>query len=97
LVLNPAVGPPGFVTAATGTNFPPNIDVVVTWQGPPGSSNVHTDAKGNFSVAVLVMPHDSPGPRVAVVAGFPSAVASFLVVPSTVRPPGRNGQLFIRG
>src|SRR5262249_18060437 len=44
LSLNPGLGPPGFVTVVTGTGFPPNADVIVSWLGAPGSTTAHTDA-----------------------------------------------------
>jgi hypothetical protein len=97
LSLDPALGPAGFVTTVTGTGFPPNSDVVVSWLGPPGNATAHTDATGTFTVGLLVMPHDEPGPRSAVAAAFPGVAAAFLVVPSTVRPPSTNRQLVIRG
>jgi hypothetical protein len=97
LSLNPGVGPAGFVTVVTGTGFPPNSDVVVAWQGPPGTATAHTDATGLFTVGLLVMPNDDPGPRSAVAPGFPGVAAPFLVVPSSVQPPSPNRELIIRG
>lgn len=92
LVCIPPIGPPGFVTLAVGTGFPPNTPVVLRWQPGIAGARTVTDAKGNLSAPVLVMHHDVLGPRALVAqAGggllATTASAPFLVVPATLGPP----------
>ncbi|HEY7201973.1 MAG TPA: hypothetical protein VIC57_17255 [Candidatus Dormibacteraeota bacterium] len=97
LTLTPAVGPPGTVTVAHGTDFPPNIAIQLAWsQGIAGttSPSVVSDGTGAFTTTVLVLPHDELGTRVLTAVslvppdssllGFASA--SFLVTPGAVQP-----------
>jgi len=97
LTLTPAVGPPGSVTVAHGTDFPPNIGIQLAWsQGIAGTASAAlvTDASGAFTTTVLVFPHDELGTRVLTAVslvppdssllGFASA--SFLVTPGAVQP-----------
>jgi hypothetical protein len=97
LTLSPAVGPPGTVTVARGTDFPANLPVQLAWsQGIAGTTqpSVVADASGSFSTVVLVFPHDELGTRVLTalsvtppgssLLGFASA--SFLVTPGAVQP-----------
>ena len=94
IVLDPPIGPPGFVTRATGSNFPPGATVSLTWTAgltatmPP----VVADASGGFAVQVLILPRDALGPRFLAgtftAAGGGSAQSGlFLVVPGTGQPP----------
>jgi hypothetical protein len=96
LRLDPSVGPPGFVTIATGVGFPANAPVVLTWSvgiTPTPLAPVFTDASGSFTAQVLVLPGDQEGPRklraVVTLSGVPAtpATAPFLVVASTAQPP----------
>lgn len=92
----PPIGPPGFVTLAVGSGFPPNAAVTLAWRLGIGGAQTVTDDKGNLSVPVLVMHRDVLGPRELVAtagAGLlaPSASAPFLVVPATLGPPEVRG------
>jgi hypothetical protein len=74
----------------TGTNFPANTMVVVQWNRGIGSVAVGSGPSGQFTAQLEVFPHDQEGNRNAVAAGFPTAVAPMLVVPSAVEPGGSN-------
>ncbi|MFF3852940.1 VWA domain-containing protein [Micromonospora sp. NPDC002575] len=99
LRVDPAIGPPGFVTAAVGTGFPPGATVRLRWQ--PGITTtpdtVDVDADGSFRTQVLVLRKDELGPR-DLTAGRASgrafgpvrATESFLVVPRGLDPPLRG-------
>jgi hypothetical protein len=92
LTLSPALGPPGFVTQASGAGFPPNVLVHLSWTVGLGSSTVRTDAHGAFRAAVLIFPQDETGPRALVAAPvtkgrFTSVQAAFLCVPGSEQPP----------
>ena len=68
VALDPPIGPPGFVTLAVGTGFPPNASIVVlNWRAPalrsPLPKNIKTDANGSFQIPILVLWHDVLGPR----------------------------------
>ena len=68
VALNPPIGPPGFVTSAVGTGFPPNASIVVlNWKEPalrsPLPKNIRTDGNGSFQIPILVLYHDLLGPR----------------------------------
>jgi hypothetical protein len=98
LTLNPSVGPTGFVTKATGTGFAPNTAVQLVWQPGLGAATVNTDAAGNFTKMMLIMPGDATGPRklVAAVGGTGLVQDDFLVVlsPYQVASVGTEIQLF---
>ncbi|MDP9442424.1 MAG: hypothetical protein M3P34_09680 [Actinomycetota bacterium] len=90
LTLTPAVGPPGFVTLAQGTGFPPG-PVTLTWTPGLGFTPATAGPDGTFAVRVLVFPKDRLGPRAAVAsAGGVTANAAFLVVTPTVQPSGSD-------
>jgi hypothetical protein len=68
VALNPPIGPPGFVTSAVGTGFPPNASIVfLNWGKPdllsPLPKTITTDANGSFQIPILVLYHDLLGPR----------------------------------
>ncbi|HEV2087911.1 MAG TPA: hypothetical protein VGR21_06345, partial [Cryptosporangiaceae bacterium] len=90
-VLNPPIGPPGFVTLAVGSDFPPGAAVSLTWApgitAEPDAVTVARD--GTFNVQVLVLRRDVLGPRdlTATGAGFGEVSQTFLVVPRSVPPP----------
>ncbi len=68
IALDPPIGPPGFVTLAVGTGFPPNASIaVLNWMTPalrsPLPKNIKTDANGSFRFPILVLYHDVLGPR----------------------------------
>jgi hypothetical protein len=96
LRLDPPLGPPGFVTIATGEGFPANAPVTLTWSvgiTPTPLAPVFTAATGAFTAQVLVLPGDVEGPRklraVVTLSGVPAtpATAPFLVVAGTAVPP----------
>lgn len=101
VALDPPIGPPGFVTYAVGTGFPPNASIVVlNWEDPalrsPLPVTIKTDASGAFQIPILVLYHDLLGPRHlrAIVANpfgdrAGSAIeadAPFLVTPGRSQP-----------
>ena len=95
LKLDPEVGPPGIVTTAMGTGFPPGAKVDFAWTVgvlPPGVATVVTTATGTFTFEILIFPHDTIGARQLVASrdptspNFASAMADFLVVEGSVQP-----------
>jgi hypothetical protein len=93
LTVSPELGTAGFVTTATGTGFPPNAIVDVTWQPGIGHTAATVGADGRFVVHALVFPNDRLGPRALVAqGGGTTAFDAFLVVQSTVQPSGQNVQ-----
>ncbi len=96
LTVAPASGPPGLVVIATGTGFPPNAPVTLTWTAGITAIPlvpVISDAVGGFTAQVLILPHDRIGKRnLRAVASVPGLVVDpvsvpFLVVTSTAGPP----------
>jgi hypothetical protein len=92
LALDPPIGPPGFVTKAIGSGFPRNVQVRLSWQPGIGTRTVQTDARGAFTVPVLVFAQDQTGERVLratpVSRGrFARVDANFLCVPGSVQRP----------
>jgi Tol biopolymer transport system component len=95
LTLDPPLGPPGLVTMATGSGFPPGAVVDLRWsRGLTASpSTVFVGRDGTFSVGVLIFHNDAVGPRTLVAApasgtpAFPPASADFLVVQGPLQPP----------
>jgi hypothetical protein len=92
LTVDPAIGPPGFVTKATGSGFPPNVQVTLSWKPGIGTQTVRTNDKGSFETPVLVFPQDRIGARVLratpVDKGrFDKVNAKFLCVPGSVQRP----------
>ncbi|MGI8683963.1 MAG: hypothetical protein ACR2MO_02485 [Acidimicrobiales bacterium] len=94
LRLEPPLGPPGFVSSAVGSGFPPGAPVTLTWS--PGitaipRSQLVADATGAFRTPMLVFNRDLIGPRrlTATPAGgaaFPAVSTPFLVVSGTLQP-----------
>jgi len=91
IVAVPAIGKPGFVTSVRGTDFPPGVPVVLTWQPGITASAAPTrpGADGTFIAQLLVLAKDQTGPRTITAAGpgFAPAVTPFLVVAGTFGPP----------
>lgn len=96
VVVNPAIGPPGFVTVAQGTEFPPGTQVRLAWDfgitTTPDTVTVGPD--GTFSTQMLVLRKDAIGPRTLraeFLAGTPFGTVRteqpFLVVQRQVGPP----------
>lgn len=97
LVLNPIVGPPGTLVTVTGSGFPANTPITVSWSVSSGSVVITSDAHGNLPPTILpVLVPDVLGPRNAVAATSPPAQAAFLVVPSTAEPGGSSGSYLFR-
>lgn len=89
LKLNPPLGPPGFVTLALGTGFPPGSTVKLVWSvGISAPTNAVVAGNGTFAVQMLVFHRDRLGPRdlVATGPGFAPVKAAFTVVPGTQQP-----------
>jgi hypothetical protein len=96
LKVEPPQGPAGLVVIATGTGFPPNAPVTLTWSVGITATPLEpvvSDATGGFRAQVLIIPRDRDGRRnlraVASLPGldFKPVTARFLVVPSTAAPP----------
>jgi hypothetical protein len=96
LKVEPTNGPPGIVVIATGTGFPPNAPVSLTWSAGITATPlvpVVSDADGSFTAQVLVLPRDQVGARnLRAVASVPGLEidpvrAKFLVTTSTAEPP----------
>jgi hypothetical protein len=96
IVVNPAIGPPGFVTQASGTNFPPGAVVRLSWDlgitATPNTVTINPD--GTFRADMLIMRKDPLGERRLVgvrVTGTPfghiRTEQPFLVVPRSLDPP----------
>ncbi len=89
LVLNPGLGPPGTIVTVSGTGFPPDAPVTVSWSVSTGSVVIVADALGNLPPSqLLVLTPDVLGPRLAIASSAPPAIAPFLVVPSDSEPDG---------
>jgi len=89
LTTDPPIGPPGFVTIAVGTGFPPNSTVTLLWNpGISAPTRVKVAANGSFRTQMLVFNKDQLGPRLLVAsgAGFTPVTTSFLVVPGNQQP-----------
>ncbi len=95
LVLQPPIGPPGFVTLAVGTGFHPNASVTLAWAPPalvlqpPGL--VMTDQSGGFRIPVLISYREALGRRALKATTVREgrsreSVAGFLVVPGRGQP-----------
>ncbi|GAB3160832.1 VWA domain-containing protein [Micromonospora sonneratiae] len=101
LVVDPLIGPPGFVTVAVGTNFPPGARVRLTWDfgitATPDTVPVNPD--GTFRTQVLILRKDPLGPRrlkAVLVSGTRFGPVTteqpFLVVPRALDPPNFHGR-----
>lgn len=95
LRVNPAIGPPGFVTAAIGSGLPPGAQIRLSWSRgiseTPGIVRVRQD--GTINVQALIFHHDLlgfrrlqagpvDGPRFGTVSS-----QRFQVVARAVQPP----------
>ncbi|MGW1766878.1 hypothetical protein ACWCQL_22770 [Streptomyces sp. NPDC002073] len=95
LVLTPPLGPPGSVTQAHGSAFPPGATVRLRWSKgvTVASAPVVVRADGTFTAPVLVLVQDALGERkltathaVARAALFRPVPAPYLVVPGVLQP-----------
>ena len=94
LELDPPIGPPGIVTIATGSGFPPGSTVVLTWTLgiTQRLQPIVADATGAFRVQVLVFHNDIVGVRDLVATpadgvSFPSFEVPFRVTEASGQPP----------
>ncbi len=94
LELDPPIGPPGIVTIATGSGFPPGSTVVLTWTKgiTPKLPPIVADETGAFRVQVLVFHHDVLGMRGLMASpadgvSFPAFEAPFRVSEPSGQPP----------
>jgi Tol biopolymer transport system component len=92
--LDPPIGPPGTVTIATGSGFPPNTAVRLQWSIgiTPHLPPVVTDAGGNFRVQVLVFHNDRTGTRELLAdavdgSTFPETAVPMFVSQAPTVPP----------
>lgn len=95
LRLSPELGPPGAVTQALGSSFPPGATVRLRWSEgvTAASAPVVVRADGTFSAPVLVLVQDALGPRelrathdAVPVPLFRAVKAEYLVVPGVLQP-----------
>jgi hypothetical protein len=88
LRMDPPMGPPGFVSTATGSGWPPGA-VTIGWDAGGDPITAVADAAGGFSVPVLVLPGTTLGVQglQGAGAGWVSASGTFLVVPHSAGPP----------
>jgi hypothetical protein len=90
--INPPLGAPGFVTIATGVNFPPGTTVNFTWDNgitASGSSAV-VQPDGTFSGQILILRKDQLGNRNLTATGLHFGAvppAPYLVVARSQQPP----------
>jgi hypothetical protein len=98
LTIVPATGPPGTVTTVTGTGFPKDTDVKLSWDlGIRPVTTAKSNGDGSFTWQVLVFPRDdSLGPRKVVALDFPPASAPFLVGPPSLQPGGDDLEVIFR-
>ena len=88
LTMSPSLGPPGFVTTATGAGWPPG-PVTIGWDSGGDPIDAMAGDDGTFRVAVLVLPGTTVGPQGIKGSGPDDLAASgsFLVVPHSAGPP----------
>ena len=92
--LDPPIGPPGTVTIATGSGFPPNTAVRLQWSLgiTPHLKPIVTDSSGGFRVQVLVFHNDQTGPRELLAdavdgSTFPETAARMFISQAPTVPP----------
>lgn len=102
VAVDPTIGPPGFVTKAIGTKFPPGAVVRLTWE--PGVTaapdTVAVGPDGTFETQELIMRKDQLGPRLLKAEwvsgpkfGSVRTEKDFLVVPRQLAPPIYGGRV----
>ncbi|MFE2410238.1 hypothetical protein ACFXDE_18060 [Kitasatospora sp. NPDC059408] len=93
VTLDPKVGPPGLVTLAHGTGFPPGAAVRLRWSAgvTAAAAPVTAAPDGTFTAPVLALAQDTLGPR-ELIATLPDLPAlgevrtGFVVVPGVLQP-----------
>ncbi|MEV7028534.1 hypothetical protein AB0O00_41265, partial [Kitasatospora sp. NPDC093558] len=93
VTLDPKVGPPGLVTLAHGTGFPPGATVRLRWSAgvTAAAAPVTAAPDGTFTAPVLALAQDTLGPR-ELIATLPDLPAlgevrtGFVVVPGVLQP-----------
>lgn len=97
ITISPASGPTGYATIVSGTGFPLDTTITLTWDRGLTAKRpivVTTDATGAFRVGAYVLPNDLEGPRTMTAgtpqdaSAFPGVSAPYLVVPGSGQPPG---------
>ncbi len=95
LQLDQEAGPPGTVVVATGSGFPANTQLRLSWSLgiTPKIPVIRTDEHGRFRMQVLVFHNDLVGPRdlratPVAASAFPPVSATMLVTRPSVAPPG---------
>ncbi|MGA5822913.1 CARDB domain-containing protein [Kitasatospora sp. NPDC094028] len=93
LLLDPKVGPPGIVTLAHGSQFPPGTTVRLRWSAgvTADTAPVVVAADGTFTAPALVLVQDTLGPRELVATlpdlpAFGEVRSPFTVVPGVLQP-----------
>lgn len=92
----PNVVPPGRTTTLSGTGFPANAHVQLSWiVGNPGLPSIPvlvTDSKGNLVTNFLIFQHSAPGKLTITAAAlapdpaFTPPTTDLLIVPGSVQP-----------
>jgi hypothetical protein len=97
LTLDPPLGPPGQPTVLTGSGFPANANVTLTWpsdvEGSPSTAT--TSSSGSIDLSVLFFLHDQLG-KITITATVTGSAASanYLIVPNTMQPAGSSLELY---
>ncbi|MFB9371559.1 hypothetical protein [Kitasatospora albolonga] len=95
VLLSPPIGPPGTVTLAYGSQFPPGAELRLSWSAgvTAAAAPVRVGADGAFAAPVLVMRQDVLGARELVVRQaapgdpvFGEVRTGFRVVPGVLQP-----------
>ena len=81
----------------TGTGFPHNTPITVSWSLSTGSVVIQSDNNGNLPATPLdILTPDILGPRFATASSTPQATAPFLVVPGDSEPGGNDASFLFR-
>lgn len=95
LSLSLAVSRPGRVVQLSGSGFPSERTVVLTWQPGLGQVSATSDAHGDLTAELPIFETDVTGPRVATaqLPGLPAVTSTpLLIEPGTVQPPDFAGR-----
>ena len=93
ITLSPSLAAPGYITQLTGSGFTGISQVTLAWDHGIGAIAPIPVTNGGLTAAVLILPHDLPGPRKLTVVGsnppgadLSCAMAKFLVLPGSMQP-----------